>query len=290
MNARNSILEVQAKVLKLTIHAANQVSMRISCPKIADKARPGSFVHVKCSDSLGMRRPMSIMRASKTEGWIEIFFKIIGQGTKALAENKIGSSLSVLGPIGNPFRLDNFKKQTILIGGGVGIPPLLFLAEYLSKSKEDVKTMVLMGSEIPFPFPLSPSLIYVDGIPGEAIAAIPLLEGLKIPSRLASNQDYPGCYAGFVTDLATDYLENIHLTKEDLEIFACGPTPMLIAIQNLAKKYDVRCQLSVEEYMACAVGGCAGCTILVKTSAGLQMKKVCVDGPVFNSDEVILAE
>ena len=148
--------------------------------------------------------------------------------------------------------------------------------------------MVLMGSEVPFPFPLRPSLIYVDGIPSEAIAAIPLLEDLKIPSRLASNQDYSGCYEGFVTDLATDYLENIRVTKEELEIFACGPTPMLIAIQKLAREYDVRCQLSVEEYMACAVGGCAGCTILVKTETGLQMKKVCVDGPVFNGDEVIL--
>ena len=96
--------------------------------------------------------------------------------------------------------------------------------------------------------------------------------------------DFPGCFDGFVTQLADEWLELARAAAlAEVEIFACGPTPMLAAHRQLARRYGVPCQVSLEEFMACAVGGCAGCTVLVQTPDGPAMKRVCVDGPVFDA-------
>ena len=117
---------------------------------------------------------------------------------------------------------------------------------------------------------------------------MPLLDDWGIPSRLSSLQDYPGCFNGYVTDLSRYWLDKLDEDqRKEVEIFTCGPTPMLKAVAQLAKKYNVSCQVSLEEYMACAVGGCAGCTVLIKTDEGPAMKRVCVDGPVFEAETVI---
>jgi dihydroorotate dehydrogenase electron transfer subunit len=111
-----------------------------------------------------------------------------------------------------------------------------------------------------------------------------LLEEWGVPSRLASGADFPGCFPGFVTELAEVWLAS--LTQAELgavEIFACGPTPMLKACAALARRFHVPCQVSLEEFMACAVGGCAGCSVEVRTAEGPAMKRVCVDGPVFDA-------
>ena len=117
---------------------------------------------------------------------------------------------------------------------------------------------------------------------------MPLLEGWGVPARLTSLQGYEGCHNGYVTDLADQWLSA--LTKDDLEkveVFACGPTPMLKAVADLAARYDLPCQVSLEEFMACAVGGCAGCTVKINTPDGEAMKRVCVDGPVFDATTVV---
>jgi dihydroorotate dehydrogenase electron transfer subunit len=174
----------------------------------------------------------------------------------------------------------------------VGIPPMVFLAEWMvAQSTGDEagpwKPLVLMGSEIPFPFKARPSTILVPGIPAGAIAAMPLLDGWGVPSRLATKAGFPGCYDGFVTQLADEWLGSLDAAgKSEVEIFSCGPTPMLEAVAKVAAKHDVPCQVSLEEFMACAVGGCAGCTVKVATPDGPAMKRVCVDGPVFDSRAV----
>jgi len=141
-----------------------------------------------------------------------------------------------------------------------------------------------MGSEIPFPFRTRPSTLIVPGIPDGAIAAMPLLDEWGVPSRLASRSDFPGCFAGFVTQLADAWLKSLG-PKElgEVEIFACGPTPMLEVTTQVARRFRVPCQVSLEEFMACAVGGCAGCAVEVRTPEGPAMKRVCVDGPVFDA-------
>ena len=116
---------------------------------------------------------------------------------------------------------------------------------------------------------------------------MPLLEEWGIPTRLTSLQGYEGCFDGYVTVLADAWLHELPLEElGKTEVFACGPTPMLRAVADLAAKYDLPCQVSLEEYMACAVGGCAGCAVKIMTPEGEAMKRVCVDGPVFDGDTV----
>jgi dihydroorotate dehydrogenase electron transfer subunit len=116
---------------------------------------------------------------------------------------------------------------------------------------------------------------------------MPLLERWGIPARLASLSAFDGCLDGYVTDLATRWLEQRSAQQlAATEVFACGPTPMLEAVAALAAHYGLPCQVSLEEYMACAVGGCAGCTVLVAEEDGPAMKRVCVDGPVFEAARV----
>src|SRR5262249_41621595 len=129
-----------------------------------------------------------------------------------------------------------------------------------------------------------PSALIIPGIPAGTIACMPLLEEWGVPSRLASGSDFPGCYSGFVTELAHEWLASLP-DRELAEggMFACGPTPMLEACAKLARRHRVPCQVSLEEFMACAVGGCAGCAVEVRTPEGPAMKRVCVDGPVFDA-------
>jgi len=192
----------------------------------------------------------------------------------------------VLGPIGQAFAADPGKPRSLLLGGGVGMPPMIFLAEQL-KRQAGRQPLVLLGSEVPFPFRQQPSRIVVPGVPDGVIAAMPLLEDWGVPSRLASLQGYAGCYDGYITELARSWLDSLNdRQRSEVEIFACGPHPMLEATARLARDYDLPCQVSVEEFMACAVGGCAGCVIEVQTEQGPAMKRVCVDGPVFDAYSV----
>jgi dihydroorotate dehydrogenase electron transfer subunit len=289
---RGSIFLEDGKVISHETWPGDQFVLRLSAPSCASRALPGSFVHLTCDPDVPMRRPLSIQRANAAEGWIEILYKIVGPGLRALSKRRAGDDLSVLGPIGQPFRPDPRRPRSLLIGGGVGIPPMVFLAEWMMGRQSDGgdgrwKPLVLMGSEIPFPFKTRPSTILVPGIPAGTIGAHPLLDGWGVPSRLASKAGFPGCYDGFVTQLADEWLGSLDAAaKSEVEIFSCGPTPMLEAVHKVAAKHGVPAQVSLEEFMACAVGGCAGCTVKVATPDGPAMKRVCVDGPVFDSRAV----
>jgi dihydroorotate dehydrogenase electron transfer subunit len=288
---RGTIFLEDARVLQHTAYDGNQLVMRLEAPKCAGRAEPGSFVHLTCDPAIPMRRPLSIMRADPAGGWIEVLYKVIGPGLQALAARKKGDLVSTLGPIGKPFTPHPDRPRALLIGGGVGIPPMIFLADRL-RQRGDAHwvPLVLMGSEIPFPFRTRPSRIVVPGIPQGSIACMPLLDEWGVASRLASRADFPGCFDGFVTELADEWLAALDPAGlSQVEVFACGPTPMLAATAGLARRYEVPCQVSLEEFMACAVGGCAGCTISVRTSAGRAMKRVCVDGPVFDASVVFEA-
>jgi dihydroorotate dehydrogenase electron transfer subunit len=282
--ARGTIFLEQARVISQLAYDAEQFVLRVAAPKCAAQAQPGSFAHVTCDAAIPMRRPLSIMRADARAGWIELLYKVVGPGLHALAAHKAGDTLSVLGPIGRPFTTHPERPRTLLVGGGVGIPPMVFLAERLREAKGAWKPLVLMGSEIPFPFRTRPSTLIVPGIPDGTIGCMPLLDEWGVPSRLASRADFPGCFPGFVTQLADAWLKSLG-PKElaEVEIFACGPTPMLEVTAQVARRYGVPCQVSLEEFMACAVGGCAGCAVEVRTPAGPAMKRVCVDGPVFDA-------
>jgi dihydroorotate dehydrogenase electron transfer subunit len=226
------------------------------------------------------------MRADAKAGWVEFLYKDVGTGTHALTKHQAGTIINMIGPIGMPFVADRARPRTLLLGGGVGIPPMVFLADRL-RSDEHWQPVVFMGSEVPFPFTARPSRFLLPGMPDAVIAAMPLLEDWDVPSRLASQQGYPGCYEGYITGLARHWLDALAAAERaEVSVFACGPHPMLAATAALAREYDLPCQVSLEEFMACAVGGCAGCTVEINTPAGPAMKRVCVDGPVFDAQSV----
>jgi len=284
MSNRNTIFVEQAKIISHTAHAGDQFVLQVTSPKIASRARPGSFSHITCSNDLLMRRPLSIMMVQGDD--VFYLYKAVGAGTCQLSQRQPGESISIMGPIGVPFKVNTSRTRPLLIGGGVGIPPMVFLAQSLHIDK-NFQPFVIMGSEVPFPFQVEPSKIIIDGMPDGVIACMPLLEDWGIASRLTSQQSYAGCHEGYVTDLARYWLQSLNKQQlNEVEIFSCGPHPMLAAVAKLANEFDIPCQVSLEEFMACAVGGCAGCVVEVKTEEGLEMKRVCVDGPVFDATRI----
>lgn len=285
---RGSIGLEEAEVLGQESWPGGQYVLHLRAPRCAARAEPGSFVHLSCADELPMRRPLSIQRVDPTSGSIEILYKVVGHGLARLAAAGPGTRLSCLGPIGRGFAPDPARPRALLIGGGVGMPPMVFLAGALAaRSAEGFRPLGLFGSEIPFPFRTRPSTILVPGVPDGTIACHPLLEDAGIPSRLASLAGFPGCFPGYVTDLAATWLGSLAAPAlAEVAIYACGPTPMLRACARVAARFGVPCQVSLEEFMACAVGGCAGCAVEVVTPDGRAMKRVCVDGPVFDAAAV----
>ncbi|MEA3242011.1 MAG: dihydroorotate dehydrogenase electron transfer subunit [Pseudomonadota bacterium] len=283
---RGTIYLESAQVLSHQAYDGEQYVLRVQAADCAAAARAGQFAHLSCDPMLAMRRPVSIMRVDARQGWVDFLYKAVGQGTSLLSQRKPGENISVLGPIGQAFEADPGRSRSLLLGGGVGMPPMIFLAEQL-KRQAGQQPLVLLGSEVPFPFRQQPSRILVPGIPDGVIAAMPLLEDWGVPCRLASLQSYAGCYDGYITELARGWLDALDdRQRSEVEIFACGPHPMLEATARLARDYDLPCQISVEEFMACAVGGCAGCVIEIQTAQGPAMKRVCVDGPVFDAYSV----
>lgn len=280
---RDTISVNDCQVLAHYQFEADQYIITLESKEIADSTRPGQFVHLSVSGMLAMRRPISVMSVDADNGTFDLLYKIVGEGTKQLADRKIGDVLSVIGPIGNGFELTD-RKIPLLIGGGVGMPPMIAIAQKI-KDNAYYNPYVILGSEVPFPFEASQSSL--NGFNSSKFYTMPLLEEWRVPCSLASLQDYEGVYKGYVTDLAREYLDSLSSSDlKEVEVFTCGPNPMLEAVSKLSNEYNLPCQASLEEYMACAVGGCAGCVVEVATENGPAMKRVCVDGPVFDAKTV----
>lgn len=286
-NHRGSIVVEDSKVIAHEAYPGDQFILTVEAPQIATMAQAGQFTHIECGPGLPMRRPISIMQVNPKNGQVNFLYKVFGEGTRLLSQRKPGDTISMIGPIGNAFETHMDKPRALLIGGGVGIPPMVFLADVLRKVKGAYEPFVIMGSEVPFPFKPQPSKFMLPGVPSDVIAAMPLMEDWGIASRLASLQGYPGCFEGYVTDLARTWLDALSDgQRQQVAVFSCGPHPMLEAVARLAQEYHLPCQVSLEEFMACAVGGCAGCVVEVQTAKGPAMKRVCVDGPVFEANTV----
>ena len=283
---RGSVFLEDARILAQRTWPGEQFVLRVQAPLAARKAQPGMFAHIACDPSVPMRRPLSIMRAAPAEGWLEFLYKPKGHGLEMLGLRQPGEVLSVLAPIGHGFTVDPTRPRLLALGGGVGIPPMIFLADQVRADRR-LRPLVLMGSEVPFPFELAQTRLEVPGVGKAATHAVALLEQWGVPSRLASNAGLAGAHRGYITDLARDALQAMtDADRAETQVFACGPTPMLKAVAKLARDFDLPCQVALEEYMACGIGGCAGCTVLLQTPDGPAMKRVCVDGPVFDARQV----
>ena len=200
-----------------------------------------------------------------------MLYKVVGPGLQALAARKAGDTISMLGPIGQPFVPHPERPRTLLIGGGVGIPPMVFLADRLRdphRCAVEAAGADGVGSAVSVSHPpLAAS--WSRECPTAASPACPCSRSGASPAGWPAASDFPGCFDGFVTELADAWLRlSVRRRLAEVEIFACGPTPMLEATARLARRFGVSCQVSLEEFMACAVGGCAGCTVSVQTPEG----------------------
>lgn len=279
---RNTIFEEEAGIIANAMHPGGQFIMRLHAPKIAAAADPGQFVHVRVSPERPMRRPISIMQTDPAKGHVDLLVKTVGEGTRLLAERKAGESIACMGPIGRPFALADEGLRYVLIGGGVGIPPMIFAAQRLRGRAE---LALFAGSEVEFPFALKPSAYMLPGINGNAILGITSLEAWGVPSRLASNAGLYGCYAGHVPELARAYLKALDADERARTmLLSCGPHPMLHAVARLGRELGIPAQLSLEEHMACGLGGCAGCVVKTIEDGREYYRRVCVDGPVFPAE------
>ena len=251
-------VKITAQIISQKEIATDIFSMIISAKEIAAEARPGQFVDLYSADgSKLLPRPISICEIDKEQGTIRIVYRIAGKGTKEFSQLKAGDSITVLGPLGNGYTLKN--KKAILIGGGIGIPPMLELAKQL-----DCEKSVVLG--------------YRE----EAFLAD---EFEKYASVYMSSDSGAIGVKGTVMDAISEY------GIEGDIIYACGPTPMLRAIAAYAKEKGIEAQISLEERMACGVGACLACVCQSKDVDDHSMvhnKRVCKDGPVFEAQEVEL--
>ena len=239
-------------------------SLIIKTKEIADDAVPGQFVSLFSKDaSRLLPRPISICEINRSKGTIRLVYRIAGAGTEEFSKFSSGDTVRVMGPLGNGFHLE--AKEPILVGGGIGIPPMLELAKQFSMNGVAKKKLhVVLG--------------YRD-------TAFLADEFKKVATIHISSDSGAVGMKGNVVDC---------IREEDITgdmIFACGPTPMLRAVKRYAYEKDMPAQLSLEERMACGIGACLACvckTAEVDQHFKVNTRRVCKDGPVFYAEEVEL--
>ncbi|MBL0388765.1 dihydroorotate dehydrogenase electron transfer subunit [Tumebacillus sp. ITR2] len=227
--------------------------------------QPGQFLHIRVTDGVDhlLRRPISLCKVDGGRQVLAVAYRVGGKGTKLLAAKNVGDTLDVLGPLGKGFQLHDGDSHAILIGGGIGVPPMVELADQLHQ--KGVKVTTIVG------FQSKNVSILIDDLK-------------KYGDVLIATNDGTLGLQGFVTDYMTDEL----LSSAD-RFYACGPTPMLRAVQaKMAGR--VEGYLSLEERMGCGIGACMACVTSCQLPDGsIGFKKVCKDGPVFPAPEVYFA-
>ena len=250
------MIKETAKVVRQQQIDEGIFDMELSFPKGAALAKPGQFIAMYCNDkSKLLPRPISICGINKEEGTLRVVYRVAGEGTKEFSEMKEGDTLEVMGPLGNGFALK--EEKAIIIGGGIGIPPMLELAKQLNVEKTVVlgyRTSTFLKDEF------------------EAVCDV----------KVATEDGSQGA-KGTVIDAIEKY------GVEGKVIYACGPMPMLKALAVYAEEHGMEAQISLEERMACGIGACLACVCKSKEKdahSNVNNKRICKDGPVFLSTEV----
>ncbi len=234
--------------------------LRFRVPEIARSSAPGQFVNIRCSDGCVplLRRPFSI---SRVEGDIvELMFNVVGQGTAILSQKKSGDLLDVVGPLGVPFKLEGNYEAAILVGGGLGVAPFPFLTDALLCKKKAIQTIIGARSEKQ------------------------IIERHLLNVQLATDDGSKG-FRGTVIDLLKSIVAQEG--SKNSKIFGCGPTKMLGALSAFARAKGIDCELSLEGDMACGMGLCQGCPV-ERTEGKKKYSLVCVEGPTFNSNDIVI--
>lgn len=247
-----------ASVIEQKKIATDTYSMWIQTEQIAKEARPGQFISVYTKDDSRMLpRPISICEIDREAGKLRIVYRVVGQGTDEFSRYQAGDTIEILGPLGNGFPLKD--KKAFLMGGGIGVPPMVQLAKEL-----DCEVQIIAG--------------YRD--------ELFLTEELSAAGRLyIATEDGSAGTKGNVMDAIRE-----NGLSADI-IYACGPKPMLRAIKAYAEENNIECYISMEEKMACGIGACLACVCQSKEvdeHTHVHNKRICKDGPVFLSTEVEL--
>ena len=235
--------------------------MTLDAPQIAADVRPGQFVMVR---SLGgwdplLPRAFSVYHADPEGGCIDILYREVGRGTARLRGNEPGMRVHVWGPLGNFFRLPE-GDRVVLVGGGVGVPPLVYWAEYLAQMAVPMDMVALVGAAT-----------------GRYLVGLDHLRRSRALVRTATDDGSTG-HHGFVTELLPEFIDDGRA-----HLYACGPMPMLAAVARIAEAAGLPAELALEAPMACGVGACLGCTV---PRRGGGYARVCSDGPVFRAEEI----
>ena len=251
-------LKMTAKVVSQETLATDVYSLVLEAPEIAAQAIAGQFVSVYTHDGSKMLpRPISLCGIDREAGTLRLVYRVVGFGTKEFSQLAAGDTVDILGPLGNGFMKSD--KKAILIGGGIGIPPMLQLAKEL-----DCEKSVVLG--------------YMD--------EIFLNEEFEPYAQVyMSSEDGQHGVKGNVIDAIKEY------GVDGAVIYACGPTPMLRGIKAYAMEQGIECQISMEEKMACGVGACLACVCKTKEideHSQVHNRRICKDGPVFYAEEVEL--
>ncbi|MFC1511166.1 dihydroorotate dehydrogenase electron transfer subunit [Candidatus Margulisiibacteriota bacterium] len=256
-------IQEKCRVLDHQQVAPRYFKLTLSSAYISSHAEPGQFVNVKCSEDYDplLRRALSIHRVSKEHKTFQLLYEVVGKGTELLSKYNVGAELDVLGPLGKGFQIDKSKKIAVLVGGGMGVAPLFCLAESLKETGQTI--YVLIGASTK------------DCVACEQ-------DFIKITDHvIISTNDGSYNKKGLVSDVLLEVLDS-RVAANDAIVYACGPKAMLRAITEITSQKKIDCQVSMEQKMACGIGTCLGCVI--KTKSGY--KKVCDDGPVFDSKEI----
>jgi dihydroorotate dehydrogenase electron transfer subunit len=253
-----------ARILFNQMVTADTWLLGMKSPRIAKSARPGQFVMIRVRSGMAplLRRPFSICGTERDS--FLVLYRAVGQGTAILTEAKGGEILSVLGPLGKGFELPASDAVPVLVGGGMGVAPLFFLAQRLKKRK----TLFMMGfaSE-------------------KDVLAIPQIKGTRTQVSIATDDGSKG-HSGFVTDLLDDFLVKSGVGRKRHLLFTCGPKGMMSKMADISSSHGIPCQFSLEASMACGLGACLGCAIKAPESSGRAYVHVCKDGPVFRTGAI----
>jgi dihydroorotate dehydrogenase electron transfer subunit len=258
------MLQVKAKLIYNKRINHNYFRCALEARGIAKAASPGKFVNIKLSDAFDpfLRRPFSIHRVRSES--IEILYEVVGKGSGILSQKKTGEYLDIIGPLGNGFSMPP-AGRSILVAGGMGVAPLLFLAERMNCKKCASSARVLIGARTK-----------------KQILCKKEFKDLGCEIKVATDDGSKG-FKGKVTDLLKNILRPSAIGHRPSAIYACGPKPMLKEISAISNKYKIPAQICLEEHMACGIGACLGC--VVDTKQGF--KRTCKEGPVFLADEII---
>ncbi len=271
----------KCKIIENKKVAPGHYVLKLASPRISKNARPGQFVQILCADSTDplLPRPFSFLTASKKD--FSILYQVVGNGTKILSQAAKGDSLWILGPLGNGFSKAQKGEDLVLVGGGVGIPPLYHLAQALVNRTTSVRSGSWHRT-----WSDKPNNIHV--FLGARNKSLLLYERdfkkLGVNLHIATDDGSKGS-KGFVTEILEGFLKSRQRTPA--KIYTCGPTPMLKAVSLVSQKYQVPCEVSVEVPMACGFGACLGCAIEVDDSRGRRFAVACTEGPVFQAKEII---